>query len=346
MTIQMQATSPPAQRPLCVAAFTGGEHVPSARFRVRQYVPRLASLGIELRERWPGFGAYPPPWKALRPAWLAGTLAQRLPQLIKSWRADVVLLQREMVSTVPTFERLTCRPRVVDIDDAVHLYRGGLAARRLAELADLVVVGNAWLADIWKSWNVSVEILPTAVDTTLYKPVPLPDQPVIGWIGSAGNLHYLDRIAPALAEVVRRFPGTTLAVCCDRPPNLSNVRVRYVPWSADMEADFVASITIGIMPLEDGLWERGKCSFKMLQYMAVGRPCVVSPVGMNKQVLSEAELGLAATSPDEWTQALSTLLDDRAVAERMGEAGRALAEARYSVAVLAPRLAELLRRLA
>src|SRR5205807_10650702 len=112
----------------------------------------------------------------------------------------------------------------------------------------------------------------------------------------------------------------------------------------DAEADFLASITIGVMPLEDGPWERCKCSYKMLQYMAAGRPCVVSPVGMNSQLLREAELGRRATTIDQWTEALSSLIAGRAGAARMGAAGRALAVARYSVAALAPRLAELLRR--
>src|SRR6516162_1097261 len=119
-------------RSVRVAAFTGGAAVASARFRVRQYIAPLASLDITLREYWPGLGTYPPHFKVLRPAWLIGTLTQRLPQLAASWRADIALLQREMVSTLPTLEGWTRRPRLLDIDDSVHLHRGGWAARRLA----------------------------------------------------------------------------------------------------------------------------------------------------------------------------------------------------------------------
>ena len=332
-------------RPLRVAAFTGGARVPSARFRVRQYIAPLADYGIAMHESWPGLGAYPPRNRALRPAWFVGTLAQRLPQLAAARRADLVMLQREMVSTVPTVESLTPRPRLVDIDDSMHLHRGGRAARRLAALADLVVVGNSWLAEIWRQWNPAVEILPTAVDTERHEPAPLPEAPTIGWIGSAGNLHYLAAIASALSEVVRRFPGTTISICCDRPPQLPGLPVRYVPWSDRIEADFLGSITVGIMPLADGPWERGKCSFKMLQYMAAARPCVVSPVGMNRELLDAADLGLPARTIDEWIEALSRLLADREAAERMGAAGRRVAVASYSLAALVPRLAELLRRL-
>jgi glycosyltransferase involved in cell wall biosynthesis len=334
-----------ARNPLRVIAFTGGAALPPARLRVRQYIAPLASLGIAVHESWPGFGAFPPRQRSLRPAWLVGTAAQRLPRIAAGWRADITLLQREMVSTLPTLERWTRRPRLVDIDDAVHLHRGGLAARRLAALADLVVVGNSWLAEVWGQWNPAIEMLPTPVDTDRYAVRPSPERATIGWIGSAGNLRYLEGIAPALRRVVGRFPGTVVAVCCDRPPALPGLPVRYVPWSEDGEADFLASIAIGVMPLEDGPWERGKCSFKMLQYMAAVRPCVVSPVGMNSELLREAELGRAATTIDQWTEALSSLIADRDAAVRMGAAGRAVAVARYSVAMLAPRLAEILRRL-
>jgi glycosyltransferase involved in cell wall biosynthesis len=336
----------PRGRPLHVAAFTGGLTVAPARFRVRQYVAPLAHLGIAVHEHWPRLGAFPPRRKALRPPWLVGTLAERLPQLAAGWRADVTLLQREMVSTLPTLEGWSRRPRLVDIDDAVHLYRGGWAAQRLARLADLVVVGNSWLAEIWGRWNPAVEILATPVDTDHYTVRPPPERPTIGWIGSAGNLRYLATIAPALERVVRRFPETRIAVCCDRPPDLPGLPVDYVPWSAAAEADFLAAITIGVMPLADGPWECGKCSFKMLQYMAAGRPLVASPVGMNRELLDEAEIGSAATTIEEWTEALSGLIADRTAAERMGMAGRDLAVTRYSVAALAPRLAALLRRLA
>jgi glycosyltransferase involved in cell wall biosynthesis len=320
--------------------------VAPARFRVRQYIGPLARLGIAVHEHWPSLGAFPPRQQALRPAWLVGTLAERLPQLAAGWRADVTLLQREMVSTLPTLEGWTRRPRLVDIDDSVHLSRGGWAARRLARLADLVVVGNSWLAEVWGRWNLAVEILPTPVDTDHYAVRPPPERPTIGWIGSAGNLRYLAAIAPALERVVQRFPATRIAVCCDQPPDLPRLPVHYLPWSAEAEADFLAAITIGVMPLADGPWERGKCSFKMLQYMAAGRPCVASPVGMNQELLREAEIGCAATTIDEWSEALSGLIAERAAAERMGMAGRDLAVARYSVGALTPQLAALLRRLA
>jgi glycosyltransferase involved in cell wall biosynthesis len=331
--------------PLRVDAFTSGANVPGARFRIRQYIPALARAGIAVSEHWPGLGGFPPHAQWLRPAWLAGTLAQRLPQLVMGWRADVTWLYREMVSTLVTLEGFTRRPRLLDVDDAIHLFRGGRTARRLAGLVDLVVVSNPRLAEAWRKWTLSVEILPMAIDTELYAPEPLPEKPVIGWIGSPGNQLYLERIAPALAEVISRFPGVTVAVCSERRPDLPGLPFAYVPWSPSAERPFLASLTIGLVPLDDTPWERGKFSYKMLQYMACARPSVVSPVGVNADMLSKAEIGIAASTHAQWVDALSTLLADHGAAEHMGAAARALAVSDYSVEALAPRLADIFRRL-
>lgn len=333
-------------RPLRVAAFTSGAEVPGARFRVRQYIPALAREGVAVSEYWPGLGGYPPQTRWIRPAWLAGTLMQRVPQLAMGWSADVTWIYREMVSTLVTFEGLTRRPRLLDVDDAVHLFRDGRTARRLAGLVDGVVVANAYLAEAWRNWTPSVEILPMAIDTDVFTPTPLPEKPVIGWLGSRGNLPYLEKLAPALAELVRRFPNATIAVCSESQPNLSGLPYIHVPWSPALERPFLASLTIGLVPLDDTPWEQGKFSYKLLQYMASGRPCVASPVGTNRELLARAQIGLAAATHEQWVEALSTLLTDRATAEQMGATARALVVSDYSVQALAPRLAEIFRRLA
>ncbi len=330
--------------PLHIAAFTGGANEPSARFRVRQYIPALEAQGIELTETWPRLKSFPPATRWLRPVWFAGTVAERMAPILAGRAADVTLLQREMVSTLVTLEGLTRRPRLLDIDDAIHLHRGGRTARRLAGLADLVVVGNDWLEEAWRRWTPHTSVLPTAVDTDAIRPAPPPEAPVIGWIGTAGNLRYLAAIGDAFAVVARRFPDAVLAICCDRPPVAPlPIRTRFIPWSPAAELRFLEDVTLGLMPLADGPWERGKCSFKMLQYMAAGRPSVVSPVGLNGQILARGPVGLAA---GDWAEAISALLADPAAAGRMGLAGRALALAEFSVAALAPRLGGLLRGLA
>jgi len=220
--------------------------------------------------------------ETLAAGWAFGSLAQRTPHILAGWAGDVPLLHREMISTLYTLEGLTRRPRVVDVDDAIHLFRAGAAAKRLAARAGLVIVGNDWLAEAWRRWSPTVEVLSTAVDTSSYK-----CQAAVG-----ASRNRLDRLDWKFALSRRHRPGTgrnrpSISGGVDRGLQRPASRPawatpRYVPRSIAAEDDFVASVTVGLMPLDDGPWELGKCSFKMLQYMAAGRPSVMSSVGMNR----------------------------------------------------------------
>lgn len=333
-----------------IAAFTGGISVPSARFRVRQYIPALRWESIEVEEFASGFGKYPPRYRWARPFWALATLAERLPDVVMSHRYDAVLLQREIMSSFVTLEPLTARPRILDVDDAIFLQRGGGFAKRLAELSDKVVCGNTYLAEWFGRWNRHVDIIPTAVDAERYFPNPSaksPGQPlVIGWIGTSGNYKYLYGIESALVKVMRAYPGARLKVVGDRMPEFRNLppgQIDFVPWSEAIEVQTIQSMDVGIMPLEDSPWARGKCSFKMLQYMATGLPVVVSPVGMNAEVLTLGELGIGATTEKQWIDGLIALLEDRTLRARFGAEGRRVAESSFSIRVVAPRLARSLR---
>lgn len=333
-----------------IAAFTGGLSVPSARFRIRQYMPALRDEGIELAEFYSGFGQYPPQVRWARPFWALATLAERLPGVVKSHRYDAVLLQREIMSSFVTFEPLTTRPRILDVDDAIFLHRGGGFARRLAELSDRVICGNNYLAEWFGRWNINVDVIPTAVDTERYLPnaeaKPSGHPLVIGWIGTSGNYKYLYGIEGALEKVMRAHPGTRLKVVGDKLPefrHLSLDQVDFAPWSEAIEVQAIQSMDIGIMPLEDSPWARGKCSFKMLQYMAMGLPVVVSPVGMNAEVLTLGELGIGAMTEKQWIDGLIALLENRTLRARFGAEGRRVVESSFSIRVVAPRLARSLR---
>lgn len=340
-------------RKVRVAALTGGRNVPSARIRVRQLIPSLAEHGIEVREFVPLISKYPPERKYLRPLWGAAALAVRVPTVFATYRYDVVLLQRELISTYVTLEPLTRRPRVLDVDDAIYLHRGGKFARRLAELVDLVICGNDFLAEHFSRWNKNVTVIPSAVDTRRFMPLEPREQSglggkhVIGWIGTSSNFKYLYSIEAALKRVMELVPNAVLRVIADRKPKfrmLPGERVEFIAWSPETEVKGVQTMTVGIMPLADGEWEKGKCSYKMLQYMACGIPVVVSPVGMNSQILALGDFGLAATSQAEWVEALQwILMADREVREKMGREGRRVAEIYFSIEAIAPRLAQALR---
>ena len=333
-----------------VAAFTGGIKVPSARFRVRQYIPSMQSHGVSLEEMWSQFGCYPPKSKWQRPIWAAATLVAQLPNVARSRSYDVVLLQREILSTLVTLEPLTGKPRILDVDDAIFLFRGESFARRLAQLADRIICGNAYLAERFSAWNQHVSVIATAVDTQLYIPIAkgsVCNEPiVIGWIGTSGNLKYLHSLEPAIAQVMESAPGSRLRIVCDKIPQFRNIasdRVEFIRWSEEIEVASIQGMDIGIMPLDDTEWCRGKCSFKMLQYMSCGLPVVVSPVGMNIEVLSLGNLGIGAATKGQWIEALLALLVNAKLRASMGAEGRRVVTTYFSVDVLSPRLADVLK---
>lgn len=332
---------------LGVVGITQGPEVPSTRFRWSQYRQDLEQHGFEVSELSSAFGAYPPASRARRPAWFAASAAESLARTVRARRPGLRFLQRNLVATLCTWEPLLRRPFVFDVDDAIFLGPRGASADRIARCATLTLCGNAFLAEHFGRQG-RVEILPTAVDTARFtaRSGPPPSRPVIGWSGSSSGLKYLHGIEPALRVLLERMPDLRLKVVSDRRPAFDTLppeRVLFEPWSPAREADVLHEFSVGIMPLADDPWARGKCSFKMLTYMAAGVPVVVSPVGMNAEVLAQGACGLAARTRDEWVDAISAVLSDGTLAARMGGAGREVVEARYALHVIAPALARLLR---
>jgi glycosyltransferase involved in cell wall biosynthesis len=254
-----------------------------------------------------------------------------------------------MVSTYLTFELLTKRPRVLDVDDAIWLRRGGHFARRLAESCDVVACGNGFLAEHFRRWNRRVTILPTAVDTDRFRPAARerhrPDRQVICWSGTADGYEYFDPLEQPLADVLAKYPQSRLRIVSDRPPAFRRIppeQIEYVRWQPEKEVEVLQSADIGIMPLDDSTWSRGKCAFKMLTYMACGCPVVVSAVGMNVEVLAKGAVGFGAQTNSEWFEAIGYLLAHPGEASALGQNGRQVVQREYSLDVLAPLLAEIL----
>ncbi len=279
-------------------------------------------------------------------------LGARVPDVIRGYRHDISLLQREMLSTIITLEPLLKRPVVLDVDDAIFLRRGGKAARRLASLADHVICGNDFVADYFSQWNSSVSIIPTAIDTRCYVPVKdtnnIKEKKVIGWIGTKSNFKYLYEIAPALEKIVSLQPEIRLKIIADQRPDFSDKLAQhldYVPWHPDHDVTEIQSMSVGIMPLGDGDWERGKCSFKMLQYMSCGVPVVVSPVGMNSQVLALGEVGVGAVTEKEWIDGILQIINNTDQAFGMGDTGRKIVEEHFCLEKTASKVSKILKSL-
>jgi glycosyltransferase involved in cell wall biosynthesis len=350
-----------------VVALTPGRHIPSARFRVRQHIAPLRELGVSVREYIPAIDSYSgvPLWPSRLharlaphlPFFIALKMGARLPGVAASRCADVTWLQRSLLPGRFTLERFLRDPVVYDLDDADWLTREGRSAGHIAAIARraaVVVAGNRYLAQWLGDHARDVRIVPTAIDTDRFRPSDSPDvrrsdRFVIGWTGSASTLRYLEAIEPMLSRFLSDVRTAELLVIAERPPRFRQLpaeRVQFLRWSRETEAEGLRRMDVGIMPLPDDEWTRGKCSFKMLQYMASALPVVASPVGLNAEILAMADLGLPATADAEWYHALSVYVRDPDLAQRHGRAGRAVAEARFSRNVVAVTLAEIFRQLA
>ncbi|WP_374399947.1 hypothetical protein [Niveibacterium sp.] len=333
--------------PLDVVAFTQGATIPSARFRVRQYLPQLQEAGIALRESAARFGSYPPAATWRRIPWLLASTAERAFAAAAASTADVVLFQREMVSTL-AFAEYCCRaPAVLDVDDAIWLTQRCGMVDRLASRCRLVLCGNDYIAEHFAP-IAPVRVLPTGVDTALWRPGLRDDKPVLVWSGSSGGLPYLYDIESALATVLAAVPDARLRVVCNAAPVFSSIdpaRVEFIPWSPQSEVAAVQSAWVGLMPMPDTPWTRGKCSFKMLTYLACSVPAVASPWGMNRKVIDGGG-AWGAVSAADWVDALVMLLRDADRCAVAGLAGRAQVEANYASVTLGHTLATVLREAA
>ncbi|MEA3469844.1 MAG: glycosyltransferase family 4 protein [Thermodesulfobacteriota bacterium] len=330
---------------LKVAAFTGGENASPARFRVRQYIDLLRSYDIDMKEFAAPLSSWPPGKRWLRPAWGVATLASRLPAITASHFYDVTLLQQSLVSTYVTLEGLTARPRILDVDDAIWAYtKRSEFVIRLAGLCDSIVCGNSFLADQFSKWNKNVVVIPTGVDTDYFCPSLKSslDNCIIGWSGGSGGFDYLYEIESALKIVLDNNPRAILSIVADRKPDfkiLPPEQVVFTVWSPANEVQTIQAMDIGIMPIDDSICARGKCSFKMLLYMACGKPVVVSPFGMNRDVLRHAAAGFAAKTIQDWVDSVDCLITNRSLRQEMGALGRQVVVDEYSNAVSIEKLA-------
>lgn len=254
------------------------------------------------------------------------------------------MLQREMLSSFFTLEGLTKRPRILDVDDAIWLNRESSFAKRLALVCDSVICGNSFLADYFSKCCQRTIILPTPVNTQRFQPL----QPkvghetfTIGWSGSDSGLPDLRLVERPLQVVLRKNPGIRFRVISNRSPRLDlpASQLEFVRWSPETEVRAIQTLDLGIMPLRDNLWSRGKCAYKMLLYLSCGIPVVVSPIGVNKEISEMAPIGHTAGSVDDWIGAIEELYTCREKSAVLAKNGRELVVQFFSLDVLAPRLA-------
>ena len=288
---------------------------------------------------------------------------RRVRDLLGARAFDLLWIEKEALAWLPLpLERALLRngPYVLDYDDATfHQYdmHRSAAVRRLYGRkldglmagAALVVAGNRYLAErATKAGARQVETVPTVVDLQRYPSAPRagPDEPArIAWIGSPSTARYLQAVAEPLRALASHTPFV-LRVIGGGAVQLPGVRTEAVAWSEATEVQALQGAVAGIMPLHDSPWERGKCGYKLIQYMACGLPTVASDVGANQDIVVQGTTGFLARSTQDWLDSLDRLLQDPPLRQRMGDAGRSRVERHYCLQVTAPRLAQLLRRAA
>lgn len=335
-----------------------------------QYLPSLERLGIVVDPHPLLSDAYVKALyhaKPYRARMLAGRqYLKRIRDLRRTDTNELDWVEGELLPFLPRSVEMAFmrgrRPFIAEYDDALF-HRYGLSSNGVVRFllgkkidvvmreAACVIVGNRYLAQHAQRVGAArIEIIPTVVDIQRYTPVVHRErqQLVIGWIGSPVTQHYLRSVHKALREICARYNVLLRAVGAHPSVSeqLPGVRVECVPWTEQDEANLLSDMDIGIMPLLDGPWERGKCGYKLVQYMASGLPVLASPVGVNSDLVIPGVNGFLPVSTEDWVERLSILLGSVELRQRLGTAGRSRVEAEFCTQVQAPRLAAIMRSVA
>ncbi|MDP4261641.1 MAG: glycosyltransferase family 4 protein [Bacteroidota bacterium] len=342
---------------------------PSQRFRFEQYLPYLEQNGYSfefsylLDERddrifyMPGHT-----WGKARI--VLKSIAKRWREIRKAARYDLVFVQREafMLGTA-YFERKIARkvPLIFDFDDSIWLQNVSDANKRLNFLKDAaktsrlikcakeVFAGNEYLAAYARQYNTDVVIIPTTIETSVYKQEPLPPSGkiCIGWSGSFSTIQHFALAIPALKRIKEKYGDKVyFKIIGDGNYYCQELETKGTPWVEATELRDLSGIDIGIMPLPDDEWAKGKCGLKGLQYMALSIPALMSPVGVNNNIIQHGVNGFLPATEQEWVDSLSKLVESRELRREIGEAGRKTVVDKYSVDVWKEKYLEYFDRVA
>jgi glycosyltransferase involved in cell wall biosynthesis len=304
---------------LKILCFHNATHRASYRYRVGQFLPYWASHNIEMHA-----------------VCISGKQYVNILRLLFTLhKYDYVLLQKKIIPGI-LIKIITKQSKLVyDFDDALYTRESRELAlgkpaphstikklNYILKKSTLVFAGSPELAHYCETHNSNVHIIPTALDKQIAEPITVPPQfgsITIGWIGNDVNLYYLSIIDDATLYLQQKYPDLRFSLLCGNPPKELKTRWHFTKWSSSAEKSWLNSLDIGIMPLTDDPWSRGKCAFKLLQYMAYGKPVVASNVGANRTAVSDNINGYLANTTEEWISALEQLILDREKRIRMGQ---------------------------
>ena len=316
---------------------------PSSRYRVFQFLVPLTHQGFKctLLDAPEGNNL-----KRLR----------YLPRLFTvAHNCDVLYIQKRIFPgwVLRALHRLN--PHIIfDLDDAIYLQSwNATKVKQILQISRVVVAGNQVLADFARQYNPNIHILPTVVDTGHYQPSsgkhhPGDPRTVLGWIGLDPNRGDLAPLKPVFDWLAEHYPESVgFRTVGKRPLEMdTSQKVEFVQWTLEGSLKDLQAFDIGIMPLDDTPWNRGKCGLKLIEYLAVGTPAVASPVGVNSEIIRDGETGFLAKNTSDWQKNLACLIEDQELRSRLGQAGRQSVVEHYSIQVMLPRLIAVLESVA
>lgn len=344
-----------SKRIIFIAPYPIGQ-APSQRFRFEQYLELLRKENFEIQ-----FHSFlnTKTWNKLynqgsffgKVFGIIGSFWRRFILLFKIRRTDYIFIHREasMVGP-PVFEwiiaKILRKKYIYDFDDAIwlpnysqsnekfHKLKAYGKIKRIIKWADSVTAGNKFLKKYAEQYNKNVRILPTTIDlVNLHNICTIQNDTDIniGWTGTHTTLEYLTEIIPILQELEKDYQFTFIVIS-NQKPDIELKSLRYIPWNKETEIQDLSKINIGIMPLKDDQWAEGKCGFKGLQYMALEIPSILSPVGVNEEIVTHNINGILCSSAQEWKEALTKLITNKEFREELGKKGRQVISERYSTA--------------
>ena len=310
-----------------VLGLISSPHDPASRARIIQYKKYFTDDGHTLTPRYftplkesnPQKWTYDVKkitgineWRSLDILKTAG----RFPLLYSQTGYDVIWQNRLLHPHHFFWETKLSKPVVFDFDDAIWLIEGEKQVMRKIEISSMIFAGNDYLADFASRYNKNVHIIPTTIDTSSLFPLnKTPHRFTIGWIGTESNFKYLESIYQPLKDFLAFNKECRLMIVSSQLPNFiepNTNQIIFKQWNAEKENEHINEFSVGIMPLEDTEWTRGKCSYKLLQYLACGIPAIASPVGTNKKIIENSNTVIGASTNDEWLAAFNAIKNEPA----------------------------------
>jgi glycosyltransferase involved in cell wall biosynthesis len=328
------------------------ERGPSSRYRVYQYRDSFSAAGVDFCISPLFEDAYfeilkePEPSQTVKKTTYTSTRFRKRRQDLKAHQGNLLVIEQQLFPYLPfSVERKYLPSKfVLEFDDAIYLTH----PKKMPELirrAQAVITGNRTLAEYAGDLNSNVHVVPTVLNTDQFRPAPKKshEKLIVGWTGLEYNFKYLKLLSPILLKLSSKYP-IEIVILSGSSPKDFDFPFRFVKWDSAHEVEQINEFDIGVMPLEMDDWCKGKCGFKLLQYMALEIPAVATPIGVNRQMIHPNNNGFLAEHPEEWEQHLSTLIESAELRKRIGQAGRTTVLEHYSMAVWFPTLLAIYRR--